>query len=151
MAGFESIYRQHLNAVFRFAVRVVGRREVAEELTSDAFSALWQTRRTIDASQLPAWLFTAVRSRAADYWRRATVEQNDLAGLERHAAPNDTAAAFRAWLDAAPALKTIHRAVLMLRYIHRRERTEIAALLGLTDTQVKGHLQYAHKLLGRER
>jgi RNA polymerase sigma-70 factor (ECF subfamily) len=151
MAGYEEVYRQHLNAVFRYAQRVVGRRDVAEEITSDAFIALWKVFDTIDTSQLPGWLFTVVRNRATDFWRRSSVEQKYLAGLETQpVTPGRSQHAFVDWLNAAPSLKPIHRAVLILRYVHGSERTEIAARLGLSETQVKGHLQYAHTLLRKE-
>jgi len=61
--------------------------------------------------------------------------------------PDGVAPEFQEWLDAAPALKPIHRAALILRYVHGCERHEIAQRMGLTETQVKGHLQYAHQLL----
>jgi DNA-directed RNA polymerase specialized sigma24 family protein len=35
----------------------------------------------------------------------------------------------------------------MLRYVHGMTRAEIAAQMGLSETQVKGHLQYALTLL----
>ena len=150
MSGFEDVYRQHLNSVFRYSVRVVGRRDVAEELTSDAFIALWKVFDTIDTSQLPGWLFTVVRNRATDYWRKGGVEQKYLAGLEAEPSTAGPRHDFQEWLDSAPSLKPIHRAVLILRYVHGHERAEIATRLGLTETQVKGHLQYAHKLLRKE-
>ena len=150
MEGFEELYRQHFKAVFRFAVRVVGRRDVAEEVTADAFIALWRTIDTIDASQLPGWLYTVVRNRATDYWRRAGVEQRYLAGLDPEPTVAANRLAFREWLDSAPSLKPIHRAILILRYAHGYERSEIASRLGLTETQVKGHLQYSQKLLRKE-
>ena len=151
MAGFEEVYRQHLNAVFRYAQRVVGRRDVAEEITSDAFIALWKVFDTIDTSQLPGWLFTVVRNRATDFWRRAAVEQKYLADLDfSPVGPGRPQHEFAEWLNSAPALKPIHRAVLILRYVHGNERSEIAARLGLTETQVKGYLQYAHTLMRKE-
>lgn len=151
MSGFEQVYRQHLRAVFRYAVRVVGRRDVAEELTSEAFIQLWRAFDSIDRDQLPGWLFTVVRNRATDYWRRSGVEQRYLAGLDPEPiAAGSERQAFVEWLDAAPALKPVHRAVLILRYIHGLERGDIADRLGLTEMQVKGHLQYAHKLLRKE-
>lgn len=149
MADFEAIYRQHLPAVFRYATRCAGRRDIAEELTSDAFVALWQTFGTIDQDQLPGWLFTVVKNRAIDYWRRSALEQKHLAGLS--AAPvAEASGSIVELLDSAPALKPIHRACLILRYVHGLERAEIAARLGLTENQVKGHLQYARQLLRRE-
>jgi RNA polymerase sigma-70 factor (ECF subfamily) len=48
------------------------------------------------------------------------------------------------------ALKPVHRACLILRYVHGMDRSEIATRLGLRENQVKGHLQYALTLLRRE-
>jgi RNA polymerase sigma-70 factor, ECF subfamily len=66
---FDEIYRQHANAVFRVLLRAVGRREIAEEIASEVFLALYQNSERIDSAQLPAWLFT-VAKRRADHWRR---------------------------------------------------------------------------------
>jgi RNA polymerase sigma-70 factor (ECF subfamily) len=149
MTGFDEVYRLHRQVVFRYASRVVGRRDIAEDLTSEAFIALWRSFDSIDRSQLPGWLFTVVRNRATDFWRRTSVEQRYLSALESEPAGGGQAA-FTEWLDSAPALKPVHRAVLILRYVHGYERVEIAARLGLSEIQVKGHLQYAHKLLRKE-
>ena len=54
------------------------------------------------------------------------------------------------WLAETKALKPIHRAVLILRYVHGMDRTEIGRRLRLTENQVKGHLQYALTILRRE-
>jgi RNA polymerase sigma-70 factor (ECF subfamily) len=151
MSAFDEVYQQHLRAVFRYAVRLLGRRDIAEELTSDAFIALWRNFDSIKRDELPGWLFAVVRNRATDYWRRSGVEQKYLAGLPSE--PVSATAevdAFRESLDAAPDLKPVHRAVLILRYVHGMERGEIAARLGLTEMQVKGLMQYAHRLLRRE-
>lgn len=56
-----------------------------------------------------------------------------------------------AWLAANPALKAVHRVCLILRYVYGYSRAEIAGETGLTETQVKGHLQYALTLLRKER
>ena len=63
MATFEAVYREHAQAVFRFAMRVTGKREVAEDLVSEAFLALYRNFDAIDQTQLPAWLLTVVRNR----------------------------------------------------------------------------------------
>jgi hypothetical protein len=64
MATFEELYHQHVQAVFRFALSVAGRREVAEDLTCEAFFALHRNLESIDQTQLPGWLLTVVRNRA---------------------------------------------------------------------------------------
>ena len=146
MTAFDDVYREHLPSVFRYAMRCVGRREIAEEVTSEAFVELFRSFDRIKQDQLPRWLFTVVRNRATDFWRREALERRYHSRLDPDPeAPK--AEGFEQWLDEVPALKPLHRACLILRYVHGLERTEIALRLGLSENQVKGHLQYAHQLL----
>jgi RNA polymerase sigma-70 factor, ECF subfamily len=146
MTAYDEAYRAHLTAVFRYAVKCVGRREIAEEITAEAFIALYNSFDRIDPELLPGWLFTVVKNRATDFWRRDTLERRYSAGLDPEPKA-ESSSSIEEWLDAAPALKPAHRACLILRYVHGLERTAIAERLGLSDTQVKGYLQYAHQLL----
>lgn len=143
MPTFEAVYRQHVKAVFRYAMRVCGRRETAEDLTSEAFLALHRKFHAIDQSQLPAWLLTVVRNRARDLWRHEAVAQRYV---EQSVDPPNTQPIELGILDLAE-LKPVHRTCLMLRYGFGMSRAEIAAQTGMTETQVRGHLQYALALL----
>jgi RNA polymerase sigma-70 factor (ECF subfamily) len=145
MGSFEDLYRRHVQAVFRFAHRVTGDRETAEDITSEAFLALYRNLDSIDESLLPGWLLTVARNRARDLWRRRAVEQR---GLEQLADPGVAQPApLEAWMLECADLKPVHRTCLMLRYVYGMTRTEIADKTGLSETQVKGHLQYGLKLL----
>lgn len=143
MATFEAIYREHAQAVFRFAMRVTGKRDVAEDLTSEAFLALYRNFDAIDQTQLPGWLLTVVRNRARDLWRHRVVEQRYEAQSVEPAATEPSEPSILESVD----LKPVHRACLVLRYSYGMSRAEIAAHLGLTETQVRGHLQYTLTLL----
>jgi len=145
MKAFEDLYHEHVHAVFRFAMSLVGRREVAEDLTSEAFLALHRNLEAIDQSKLPGWLLTVVRNRARDQWRHEVVEQR-YAEEFAYTAPPD-APPVEHWILESAELKPVHRTCLMLRYVHGMARTEIASATGLTETQVKGHLQYGLGLL----
>ena len=145
---FEDLYRQHAQAVYRFALSVTRRRDVAEDLTADAFLALHRHLATIDQKQLPGWLLTVVRNRARDLWRHQQVE-------ERYATRDMPAAtvpppSLEGWILDAPGLKPVHRTCVMLRYVWGMSRAEIAEETGLTEMQVKGFLQYALALLRRQ-
>lgn len=142
---FEEVYRQHVGSVFRFAVSCVGRRDIAEEITSDAFLTLFRNFEGIDTAQLPGWLITVVRNRARDYWRRTATEQKYLETLEGHSESGSAQTADG--LFDSPDLKPIHRVCLTLRFVEGMNRSEIAREVGLTETQVKGHLQYSLQLL----
>lgn len=145
MSEFESLYRRHWPAVYRYALSITRHRERAEDLASEAFLALYRELDTIDRDQLPAWLITVVRNRARDLWRRRVVEERYVE-QETHAAVGE-APALEEWILEGAGLKPVHRTCVMLRYVWGMSRVEIAAATGLTETQVKGHLQYALELL----
>jgi len=51
--NFEALYRQHGSAVLRYAIKCVGRPEIAEEIASEAFLLLYREGRRIDSGRLP--------------------------------------------------------------------------------------------------
>src|SRR6185503_5188687 len=119
--------------------------ETAEDLTSEAFLALHKNLGSIDEALLPGWLLTVVRNRARDLWRRRAVEQRYVEQLDDP--PAAQPAAMETWLLECPDLKPVHRTCVMLRYVYGMTRPEIASKTGLSETQVKGYLQYGLKLL----
>jgi RNA polymerase sigma-70 factor (ECF subfamily) len=145
---FEALYRQHVQAVFRFAMSITRRRETAEDLTSEAFLALHRELRSIDPSQLPAWLLTVVRNRARDLWRHQQVEERYAVEKKPDVPPAaPPASSLEEWILEGAGLKPVHRLCVMLRYVSGMTRAEIAAETGLSELQVKSHLQYALTLL----
>lgn len=150
MWSFEQIYQDQIEPVFRFVLRLVGNREVAEDITSETFLTLYRHRDRVAEERLPAWLFTIAKNRARDYWRRTLTERR-LA--EQWAETEMTTVAepgFVANLIESKALKPVHRLCLFLRYVHGMSRAEIAAYTALSEVQIKGHLQDALQLLRKE-
>jgi RNA polymerase sigma-70 factor (ECF subfamily) len=74
------------------------------------------------------------------------IEERYAAEMEP-AAPRAPASSLEDWILESPHLKPVHRLCVMLRYVSGMTRAEIAAETGLSETQVKGHLQYALTLL----
>ena len=147
MEGFDAAYRQHARAVFRYALKCVGRHDVAEDLASEAFLELHRHFASIRLDELPGWLFVVVRNRSVDYFRRRAVEQRYLGGIPPGEPNVEPAAPFDPWWLRVDELKPVHRVCLHLRYVYDLDRADIARRLGLTETQVKGYLQYARELL----
>jgi RNA polymerase sigma factor (sigma-70 family) len=144
MSDFDSLYAAHADAVFRCARRWVSRPDIAEEIVSESFLALFQNLDRIDPSRLPGWLLTVARNRATDYWRRRAVEERYASSL---AAPRTAEAPDADWLFKTDLLKPSHRVCLILRYSHGMTRAEIAQRTGLSPEQVKNRLQYALRVL----
>ncbi len=145
---FEELYRKHLDAVFRYALRTIGRRDVAEDVTADAFLELCRHADRVKAEELPAWLLTVVRNRAIDYWRHQAVERRYVNTMRSSAEPQSLPD--EGGLFESKVLKPVHRLCLILRYAYGMDRAEIARYTGLSSDRVKGYLQYARHLLRTE-
>jgi RNA polymerase sigma-70 factor, ECF subfamily len=149
MSRFEGLYEKYSSILFRYCLRQVGRRDLAEDIASEAFLTLYQRLEQVEDDQLPAWLFTVAKNKAMDYWRhQAVAERYEKAQVDSPVEPQPEIP-FDLLLRQNKALKPVHRTCLILRYVHDLNRTEIARQTGLNETQIKGHLQYALKLLRR--
>ena len=145
--AFEDLYRQHVQSVYRFALKCVSRKDLAEDLTSEAFLALYRNIDHVDISRLPAWLLTVVRNRARDHWRRQVVEERYAESVAPASASEEPR--LERWLLDNPDLKPVHRTCLMLRYVYGMTRAEIAGKTGFSEMQVKGYLQDGLEVLRR--
>jgi RNA polymerase sigma-70 factor, ECF subfamily len=146
VGSFEDLYRRHVRAVFRYARKTVRDVAVAEDLTADAFAQLMTQPAAIDDARVEGWLIRTVRNAAIDRFRRLAAEQRVLQHLASVPPPPAESRLGR-WILESPELKPVHRTCVMLRYVYGMSRDEIAEETGLTEMQVKGHLQYALTLL----
>ncbi|WP_035348629.1 RNA polymerase sigma factor [Edaphobacter aggregans] len=147
---FNAIYAQHVDDIFAVAVLDVSRREIAEEITREAFLALLESSETLTPDQVPGWLFTFSRRLASEYWLRWYLDQSWADSPEPEPVPapqHHPEIPFADLLARCSMLKPVHRACLILRFVHGMSRREIASHTGLTENEIKGHLQYGLRLL----
>lgn len=133
-----ALYDPALPQVYGYLLRRCGRREVAEELTSETFlAAVDAVRRGMPPRIDVGWLIGVARHKLADHWRRQEREQRNLraVALERTADEDDP---WDGRLDALRARATLdrlapqHRAALTLRYVDDLPVPRVAALLDRT-------------------
>lgn len=146
--AFERLYRLCAPLLLGVAQRVVGRREVAEEVLHDAFTAIWRKSESFDplANHPLAWMVAIVRNRSIDVRASHDVSRVD----SYHAAPDDDPDGaldrlFEWGPDPAEAedrrraaewlrgclgrLQAVERQVLVLAYTHGLSHGDLAAHL----------------------
>jgi RNA polymerase sigma-70 factor, ECF subfamily len=144
---FTVIYERHAASLLRYAIGFVRRREIAEELASDALLALYRNLHDLDPEHRVPWLFRVLKNLAVDYWRRNTIEHRHCESLAAVDAVTSLPPEIENALLDRTTLKPEHRACLTLRYVHGMQRKEIAEHTGMTENQVKSCLQYGLELL----
>ena len=147
MSRIEELYEKYADVVFRYCFRQLGRRDLAEDISSEVFLTLHRKLEAVQDHQLPAWLFAVAKNKAVDYWRHEAVAARYEKALSEPQADPEPALPFEDMVREHKALKSVHRLCLTLRFVHGLKRKDIAQHTGLSEMQIKGHLQYALRLL----
>ncbi len=158
--AFLQFYRRHQGLVYRFALQMSGKAELAEEVTQDVFMVVMRsaTRYDSERGSVPAFLYGIARNvvlRAlererpyitmldeadSEYASRLTAEQDVLGDLAR----NERLETLR---RAVLALPPAYREVVVLCDLHERDYAEAASALGCAVGTVRSRLHRARALL----
>ena len=151
-AAFRALYEASSSKLFGFALRILHKRELAEEVLQESFVAIWNNAANYQ-SHLAApmtWMATIVRNKAFDHLRRSDAaveidaEQFDGEVMNALQDPQATPiealqmsgdAKALAWCMSA--LEGAHRQVVALAYFHDLSHSEVAAQMKLPIGTVK--------------
>jgi RNA polymerase sigma-70 factor (ECF subfamily) len=151
--AFEVIFDRHAGAGYSLAMRMCGRRALAEDIVQDAFLSLWRSGAGYDRARgsVRSWVLSAVHNRAVDALRRtgakAGRDVSDEGIAERLPAREATDAEVerrdesrrvRSALDELPADQ---RQVIELAYFGGLSHSQIAEMLELPPGTVKGRMR----------
>jgi len=151
-AAFRLLYDATSARLYGYALRILGKPELAEEALQDGYVAIWDHAASYeDALAAPlTWMSAIVRHKAVDLLRRSGhTHEVDAGGFEREvleaardpgASPPDALQISReaqklAWCLAA--LEGMQRQVLGLAFFHDLSHSEVAQQLGLPLGTVK--------------
>jgi RNA polymerase sigma-70 factor, ECF subfamily len=160
--AFEVILERHANAAFSLAYRMCATRSLAEDVTQEAFLALWRGGARYDRARgsVRTWALGIVHNRAVDALRRCNVHERRRAGDEgiedsleapertdAQAIGNAAASEIRGALDELPDEQ---KQVIELAYFGGFTHIEIASMLDLPLGTIKGRMRLGlHKLRGQ--
>jgi RNA polymerase sigma factor (sigma-70 family) len=151
-AAFRSLYNATSAKLFGFALRILSKRELAEEVLQESFVAIWHNAGTYQ-SHLAApmtWMTTIVRNKAYDLLRRSDVAaeiDGDQFDADIMNALHDPAATpiealelsrdAKALAYCMSALEGLHRQVVGLAFFHDLSHSEVAQQMALPIGTVK--------------
>ena len=120
-AAFRTVYEEYRGPLFRFAFRLTGSREVAEDLSHDCFVSLFRGGFDERRGPLKTYLYAAMRNLARKYYRDSGREQTGSdVDSPIEAAPLDgmisreTAAAVQCAVELLPLLQ--REAIVLFEY-----------------------------------
>ncbi len=152
--AFEVFYERHGGSAYSLAHRIVGDRQLAEDVTQEAFLSMWRSKAGYDAvrGSVRSWSLGIVRNRAIDALRRAAspsprLDLDDDAVMESQRAREltdsevirrETAGKVRVILGGLPNEQS---QVIELAYFGGFSHSEIAEMLGEPLGTVKGRMR----------
>lgn len=147
--AFEALYARHAEPVHAFLRRMVGQRDLADDLLQTVFLSMVRSRgRYEPGTSVRSWLFTIAANAARDALRRARVRANEAVTLAADPAVFEPAlpdpAAARIVESALLALSPDQREAVVLHKIHGLSFEEVASVLGikLSAAKLRAHRGY---------
>ena len=153
------LFEQHYKAIFQYTYFLVGKRELAEDLTQDTFVKALKSNKKIETVEgQRAWLYTIARNTVYDYMKRSKIVQFITLGKKDY-----KAAEFyepEAWLEvdeqnyelykALGQLSIDYRQAVVLRKIEGYSIKETAQILGWNESKVKNATERGMKKLAEQ-
>jgi RNA polymerase sigma-70 factor (ECF subfamily) len=158
-AAFLQLYERHRDATFRFAYRMLGSSEKAEDVTHDCFVSLMRDPGRFDPcrASLRTYLYSAARNLAFKQVRD-TANEIALEGWEEAESSNPADGPLRGLLArelseeiqaAITQMPPLQREVVVLFEYEEQSLAEIAAIVGADVGTVKSRLHRARARLRR--
>lgn len=163
VVAFERLYAKHETGLYRFLLRSVGNRAVADELLQDVWMSVIGAADRYEARALfSTWLYRIARTRLIDHWRArdpvALVSFDAAPGESGDAHPAELVAAdrafepeisaigkaqARAFVRAVEALPAAQREAFLLHVQADLTLAQVSAVTGAGVETVKSRLRYA--------
>jgi len=142
-ARFADLYEINFERVYAYAVRRVGNRAEAEDLTADVFHQALANLKRFEWRGIPfaAWLFRIAANLISDRWQRSGREVTDESGQIESAQVSpveieevERRATLYRLVDTLPEEQ---RRVVVLRFVEHKSIKEVARQIRKTEGAVK--------------
>lgn len=163
--AFTELYLRHKNSLYRYFMRQLSSKELAEELYQEVWNKLIKARSTYQvSSKFTTWLYRIAHNELIDYYRRNTIEKKiivtsaeeivenvDVSNNETKLADNEQISAY----DILHSEQQKKQLKCCLKQLPRQQKeafllkhesgftlNEIAQLIGESSESVKSRIRY---------
>ncbi len=151
-AAFKALYDATSLKLFGIVLRILRRRDVAEDILQDVYIKIWDKAGDYQSSRgaVITWMATIARNRALDEARRApsTIAADDVPGFEDIAAhvvhplaDRERQEEYSRLMRCLNQLETEKRSMIMLAYLEGLSRDALAARFDKPVATVKTWLR----------
>jgi RNA polymerase sigma-70 factor (ECF subfamily) len=155
--AMRTLYRRHERRVFRFILRMIGDRCLAEDVLSEVFFDVWKKAAHFEGrSAVSTWLLGVARHKALTAAAAKARPYESLDGPAAISIADPNADQDEALLECErrvilrrclAALSPEHREIIDLVYYQEKPVKQIADLLAIPENTVKTRMFYARKRL----
>jgi len=161
-AAFQQLFELYKTPVYNFVVRMIGRREDAEDVVQEVFVKLYHKLGTLrEPKYFTTWLFSIAKNEAINYARKhrrkemlalEPVESETRAPFTDNAASNVEQILIEEEMDdllqnALAAVPEVNRAAFILGVLEEYSYKEVADMLGCTENNVKSRVFRARAVI----
>jgi RNA polymerase sigma-70 factor (ECF subfamily) len=150
--AFDELYRRHKGGLFRFVLRSVRERSVAEELYQEIWMRAIEARgRYEPQAKFSTWLYTIAHNRLVDHWRKQGLQVVSL-DTESEFSGNpgfepqgilEAKQGLARFAQALEALPPAQREAFLMHHEAEMSVAEIARATGAGEEAAKSRLRYA--------
>ena len=155
--AFEELYWRHKGGLYRFVLRSVRDRAVAEELYQEIWMRAIEARGRYEVqAKFTTWLYTIAHNRLVDHWRArglkvvASTDDEESGVPEPAAAPSaephrvsEARETLERLAAALAALPLVQREAFLLHHEGELTVAQIAEATGANEEAAKSRLRYA--------
>ncbi|MBR3022223.1 MAG: RNA polymerase sigma factor [Bacteroidaceae bacterium] len=155
---FNRLYREHARRAQGFFLRMTGDSMLAEDLTQELFTRLWEHRSRFDARQgeFTTWMFSVAYNLCKNEYRHRSVARTWDAAPTATEYVQDASAALereekkKLLAEAVQHLPDGIREVFLLRYEEELPISDVAQILRIPEGTVKSRAYTALKTLQQQ-
>jgi len=153
--AMRTLFDRHHLRIYRFALRLLGEREVAEDVLSEVFLDVWRHAEMFGGrSQASTWLIAIARFKALTWLRRrgeTPLDEATAAAIPDTSDDPETVMRKKQQSqilrDCLARLSLKHREIVDLVYYQEMTIAEVARIVGIPEATVKTRMFHARRQL----